>query len=175
MELKLISREGSGRSVRYTLLNESGGGQAYTRPRSAAEGAWFSLPHGFWLDGHEQRLELAEKVMLLIAMSSKAGFELPASRAPGWYGVSESTASRGLRGLEQKGYLIVGEHYVPDARSKTMWRTVKSYTLVEPWSAASRRAAMKTRRTPAFRVRPAGQATSPEPTENGAASAAPTI
>lgn len=112
VELKLISREGSGRSVRYTLLNESGDGQAYTRPRSAADGAWFSLPHGFWLDGHEQRLELAEKVMLLIAMSSKAGFELPASRAPGWYGVSESTASRGLRGLEQKGYLIAGEHYV---------------------------------------------------------------
>lgn len=152
VELKLIRRDGSGRSVRYTLLHESGNGDPYTRPRNAADGNWFALPHAFWLEGYEQELDVAEKVMLLVALSSKPGFELPANRAPNWYGISESTASRGLRKLAAKAHLVVGEHWVPDARSKTLWRTVRSYTLVGAWSESSRRDAMRTRRSAAFQA-----------------------
>jgi len=158
-DLNLIKREGAGRSVRYTLLHESGNGDPYTRPRSAADGPWFPLPYSFWLDGHESEMTTAEKVMLLIAMSSKPGFELPANRAPSWYGVSESTAKRGLRDLESNHYLTSGVRYVPDARSRTMWRTVRSYTLLGQWSLSERRAAMRTRRSSTYQATSAAAAT----------------
>ncbi|SCY56159.1 hypothetical protein SAMN05216488_2305 [Microbacterium sp. LKL04] len=152
VERKLVKRSGSGRSVTYTLLHESGNGDPYTRPRTAADGPWFALPHAFWLEGHERDMDTAEKVMLLISMSLKPGFELPASRAPSWYGVSESTAKRGLRKLERDLHMMSGDDYVPDAKSRTMWRTVRSYHLIGPWGAAERKAAMRTRRSPAFQA-----------------------
>ena len=43
--------------------------------------------------------------MLVIALDQQDGFPLPFNQAANWYGVSESTARRGLRGLEARDLL----------------------------------------------------------------------
>lgn len=146
VKLGLIKRDGSGRQVRYVLLHESGDETPYTRPKKLEDGHWFSLPHAYWLDGWEERLSGAEKVMLLIALDSKPGFELPYNRAPSWYGISESTAKRGLSGLVAEEILLADRTWVPDANSKTLWRTVTRYTAAGIWSVDSRTKTMKTKR-----------------------------
>lgn len=147
-QLGLIRREGSGRSVRYFLLHESGDGTAYTRPKTKDDDRWFTVPYSYWLDGWDEKLSAAEKFMLLIALSSKPNFELPYNRVPTWYGISESTAKRGLTKLadREKPVLLRYQRWVPDAASKTLWRTVTSYRLLGVWSGKSRAAVMRKER-----------------------------
>jgi len=148
-KMGLIRREGSGRSVRYYLLHESGNGDAYTRPKTVDDDRWFSLPHTYWLDGWDQTLGAPEKMMLMIALSSKPTFELPYNRAPAWYGISESTAKRGLTKLAERKppALLKYQRWEPDAASKTLWRTITSYRLIGKWSARSRSAVMRKQRS----------------------------
>lgn len=142
---QLIGRERRGNRVAYRLLDESGSGEPYTRPLKKSDGAWFSLPHVYWSSGHFRDFTLPEKAMLLIALDQKNGFPLPADRMPTWYGISPSTAKRGLSGLVSKGILTVDSNWRVDAKSATGWAEDRRYTTAGPYSTVERKAAMQTR------------------------------
>jgi hypothetical protein len=104
-----------------------------------------ALPHAYWLEGHHTSLSLPAKVMLLIALSSKDGFPLPAKRARAWYGVSEDSAEEGLRELRNKELLSVDRRWIKAARSKTGWTEQYLYTLKGSFSREERKKASRFR------------------------------
>jgi len=127
--LKLIESERKGNRVRYRLLNEAGDGEAYTRPKNSADGYWFLLPYSYWLDEFDKNLAHPEKLMLLISLSLSEDFILPINQVANWYGISEATARRGLRGLEDKGILARTVGHRVDPRSPTGWVREFRYAL----------------------------------------------
>lgn len=139
VELRLIERERRGNKMNYWLLHESGDGEAYRRPRTIAHGSWFSLPYTYWFEGHYRTLTLAEKAMLLIALDQPEDSRLPYDRMPRWYGISASTAERGLTGLTAKGYLASSQEWRPEPKSPTGWTEDRRYNAVGPWSISVRR------------------------------------
>lgn len=124
---QLISKRLRRHHMDYTLLHESGSGEPYTRPKSVADGTWFTLPYAYWLDGWDEKLTFAEKRMLLIALDQQDGFTLPQARVPDWYSVSESSAQEGLAGLAKRAILMTSDTYEASARSPTGWRPVVRY------------------------------------------------
>ncbi len=146
--LQLIERHRRGNQMDYELLHESGDGSKYVRPKSAAEGHWLHLPYSYWTEEHDAHLTTAEKLMLLISLDQVEGFALPMNRAPKWYGVSEPTARRGFRGLENKGFLTKTVGYVVSARSPTGWMEEFRYTLTGPYAVDAIKAAQKNARKP---------------------------
>ncbi len=146
---QLIARRRSGNRMSYILLDESGSGDPYLRPKVAAHGNWFSLPHAYWLQQLDRELNTPEKIMLLISLDQLDDFRLPADRAPSWYGISKSTARRGLHGLVDRGILTVRTANEPEAKSPTGWKQTLFYTTAGDWSRAARTEANK-RRTPTF-------------------------
>ena len=127
--LRLIESERKGNRVRYRLLNEAGGGEAYTRPKNSADGYWFRLPYSYWLDEFDKKLEHSEKLMLLISLSLPEVFSLPINQVFNWYGISEATARSGLRGLKDKGILTRTVNHRVDPRSPTGWAEEFRYAL----------------------------------------------
>lgn len=90
----------------YFPLNESGDGSPFIRPKGHREhGTWFSIPHIYWTGEYCKTLDLPAKAMLLIALSMKEQFHLPQDRISKWYGISTSTAKRGLDQLIRLGIL----------------------------------------------------------------------
>ncbi len=144
-KLKLIERKRVGNVQEYHLLDEAGNGDPYKRPTKLADGRWFSLPYEYWLDGWDAKLSTAEKVMLLIALDQPDGFQIPYDRFSKWYGVSESTAKRGLTGLARRGIIDVHTDWHSNGRSEFGWVEVRSYTTVGIWSKSERDALMKTK------------------------------
>lgn len=144
-KLQLIKRQRSGNIMNYLLLDESGDGRPYERPTKLAHGRWFSLPHQYWLDGWDEKLTTAEKVMLLIALDQPDGFRIAYERFNDWYGISKSTAKRGLNGLIAHGILEVRNDFYLSGRSPTGWMEIRSYTTQGSWAKAARDKAMKTR------------------------------
>lgn len=138
----LVRRERSGNKMNYWLLNESGDGTPYKRPTALSHGSWFSIPHSYWIDGHDQRLSLAEKAMLLIALDQPDGFRLPYDRLPAWYGISASTAERGLTSLLASGFITMSSSWQPEPKSASGWSEIRLYTTDGIWSQSSRRTAI---------------------------------
>jgi hypothetical protein len=144
-KLQLIKRQRNGNIMNYLLLDESGNGQPYERPTKLVHGRWFSIPHRYWLDGWDATLTTAEKVMLLIALDQPDGFQITYERFSDWYGISKSTAKRGLTGLIGHGILEVRDDFYLSGRSPTGWMEIRSYTTQGIWSKAARDVAMKTK------------------------------
>lgn len=136
-DLNLIARERKANEMQYLLLDESGNGQPYIRPKGAADGHWLRLPYGYWIDEYDAALSHAEKLMLLIALDQPVQFALPFNQAANWYGISESTARRGLRGLEDRGLLVKTSSFVASPKSPTGWAEEFRYELQAPFSRAS--------------------------------------
>lgn len=132
--LRLIERERKGNRMQYRLLHEAGTGDAYTRPKKAADGQWLRLPYSYWLDDFDRKLDHPEKLMLLIALDQPEEFKLPLNQSANWYGVSESTARRGLRGLEARGLLRKTRCFIPSPRSPSGWAEEFRCTLQGPFS-----------------------------------------
>lgn len=150
-KMNLVKRDRHGNNMHYLLLDEAGDAAPYSRPTKLSHGRWFSIPHAYWLDGYDHSLSTPEKVMLLIALDQPDGFNLPYERAAQWYGLSASTAKRGLTGLVSRGILSAESTWVVSGKSATGWIEVRRYTTVGIWSKPSRDQAMKTRpkkRTP---------------------------
>ncbi len=143
--LKLVERERKGNDVQYRLLHEAADGAEYTRPRKGADGHWLRLPYSYWLDGFDASLSHPEKLMLLIALDQQENFVLPLNQSSKWYGLSEATARRGLRGLEDKELLRAWSSFVPSPRSPTGWMQEFTYTLLGPFSLAAVEKAAATR------------------------------
>ena len=145
VDLKLIYRHRAGNVMEYFLLDEAGTGEPYDRPTKLAHGRWFSLPYQYWLEGWDERLQGAEKVMLLIALDQPDGFAIAYERFPAWYGISASTAKRGLTGLVARGILSMHTDFHVSGRSPTGWVEVRSYTTQGIWSKGFRDELMKTK------------------------------
>ncbi len=99
----LIDRQRVGRRVRVWLLADDGSGDPYEHPGEGTEGktldggpGYVQLPYAYWYDRWHERLSLAAKAVLLIAMAAGDGFALPYTKFQDWYGVSASTGERGL-------------------------------------------------------------------------------
>lgn len=145
VRLGLIDRRRAGNRVVYRLLDESGGGEDYTRPKVAADGAWFSLPHAYWTEEHYRTLTLAEKAMLLILIDQRARFALSHDAAYRWYGISPATAKRGLRDLEHRRLIEVEINWRVEPKSPTGWIEVRRYTPLGAFAPDARKKAMSTR------------------------------
>lgn len=146
VSLGLITRGRRGNRTVYTLLHEAGSREPYTRPKTIADGVRFSLPYTFWQDEHDQTLSLPERAMLLIALDQPSGFTLPLDRMPEWYGISPSTAMRGLSGLRQRELLTYRTKWRVDPKSPIGWAEERGYRLLSSYSTDIIRAA--TRRRP---------------------------
>lgn len=145
-DLNLVSTKRTGRGVEYTLLDESGNGTAYSRPKDTKDGNWFTLPDVYWLEDHYLALSHPAKVMLLIALSSKEHFTLPLERTKEWYGISRSTAQRGFRELQNQGLLTYKQSWRLDPGNKRGWSEVRTYELLGPYAKDAITASMKNRR-----------------------------
>lgn len=141
-ERRLISRNRRGRKreIQITLMREDGSGDPYTRPSGTArEDRFLKLSHAFWLDGWCERLRLPGLAMLLVALSEKPGFHLPAEKMPEWYGWSADTAERGL------GELIDAEilHKIPQRRTEPLsasgFSIINHYYLQPPFAVSQHR------------------------------------
>jgi hypothetical protein len=122
-DLNLITTERSLRQARVTVLREDGSGRRYTHPGSSTKREpYFKLPFAFWIDGWHQELGLPAVAMLLILRSLPADPRLALDFVPAWYGISRSTAARGL--LELRDHGLVVSHWVqqPDPRTAEGYR-----------------------------------------------------
>lgn len=147
-ELHLVDRKRKDNMMSYILLDESGDGSAYARPKTESHGTWFQLPLSYWRDDHYLTMSLPAKAMLLICLSLDHTFKLPAERAPQWYGISASTAKRGLSELVKANILTFESGWVVDPKSTIGLREQRQYSLVGEWSLTSRK--KNSKRPPKF-------------------------
>lgn len=107
-ELDLVDTAPDGRMTRIFKLFEDGSGDPYTAPPGKAEGSrrdvYFRVPFAYWEQGFHESLSVLAKVMLLICMSMRSrSFVLRQDKKfTSWYGISPSTAGRGIRELQEK-------------------------------------------------------------------------
>ncbi|MDR7184573.1 hypothetical protein J2X85_001596 [Microbacterium trichothecenolyticum] len=142
-KLNLIEASRDGRQSVYTLLHESGSGEPYTRPKNLTEGGWVTIPYAYWLEGYDEQLSLPEKLMLLVSLDQKQRFELPTARTQEWYGIPETTASRGFRGLMKREILEATKRTTIDLQNgKSLMRTVNVYTTAGIWTRENRKRGM---------------------------------
>lgn len=128
----LVERERSGRLAKITTLNESGNRSEYTYPTEE----YFKLPFAYWTadEAWHHQLSLPAKTTLLIALSLRQPFVLPAERAERWYGISPDTIDRGLRELREHDLLSRRFEVVEDYLSPTMKRTDHKFRLKAPFT-----------------------------------------
>lgn len=138
----LIARGKVGREAVFTSLREDGTREDYTAPSGRdLDNRYFQLPFDYWTDEHAwyRKLTLAAKAMLLISSTLKPGFILPGERVPEWYGISESSAQRGLQELREVGLLNRSISYKPTPLEKIQTTEVHHYTLVPPFGRPEKR------------------------------------
>lgn len=138
---RLVQRDRSGRLAKITLLDESGDGTDYSSPGKA----YLKLPFAYWTadEAWHHQLSLPAKATLLIALSLKQPFALPAERAEDWYGISPDTIDRGQRELRSHGILERHFTVVDDWLSGTGKRTDYTFTLQAPFAAAHKKPTSK--------------------------------
>lgn len=147
-DLHLVESVRKGNEMHYRLLHESGDGSEYSRPKNSSDGHWLRLPYSYWTDEYDKSLQHVEKLMLMIALDQTDNFALPLNQVTDWYGLSESTARRGLRGLESKDLISKTSSFVLAPRSPTGWAEEFRYTLQGPFSKEAVETAQKTSRSP---------------------------
>jgi hypothetical protein len=128
-ELQLVKTEKAGRQVRATLLQEDGSGKRYRPPA----GDYLGLPFEYWLDDWYRELDLPGKAVLLIALTLGDRFPLPPEKAPDWYGISRSTAERGLRTLRRNDLLKAVREPLKSPLAPDGYTVRNVYTLQEPF------------------------------------------
>lgn len=128
--LDLIRVEASQRSPLVQLLDESGKGDTYFHPSKTGD-RYLTLPHRYWLDGLDRRLDLAGKAVLLLARSLRPkDFTLPLANAFLWYGISPQTLRRGMRRLIDLQLVSYTPTVVPAANAPEGTTIRRTYTLV---------------------------------------------
>jgi hypothetical protein len=127
------------RQASVTLLREDGTGDPYTHPGAkSGRQPYFKLPYACWQDGWCQKLRLAGKVVLLIALSLEDDFILPEDKAQPWYGISPDFAGDGLRALKKLDVLTAKTYYRKTPLTVTGWTEERSYTLQAPFGPRGR-------------------------------------
>jgi hypothetical protein len=132
----LVRRERRGRLAKVTALHEAGDGNDYTYPNEG----YFKLPFAYWTA--DQRwyltLSLPAKASLLVALSLRPPFVLPAERGPAWYGISADTFARGFAELRRTELLSRQFTKVADWLSPTGTRTEYKFSLRPPFARSRR-------------------------------------
>ncbi|MCW2691237.1 MAG: hypothetical protein JWR37_6127 [Mycobacterium sp.] len=146
VDLDLVSRShDEGQAPVLRPLHE-GTGEVWTRPgEDDQEGGpgYFTLPHAYWTSGYADQLTLPGKAMLLIMLAetqqpTKKHFAMAVSQAKDWYGISERTAERGYRELNNADLLLVKIQKVPDSKHPAGRREIWHRALSSPFSTVDR-------------------------------------
>ncbi len=138
---RLVRTARDGRLRRAWLLDDTGSGAPYAHGSDAtAKPDYFKLPHAFWLDGWDVRLDLPATSVLLIALSLRQSFSLPHERGGEWYGISRDTVRRGVGQLREHDLLTMRTTWKAAAGSPTGAAEERRYTLTGPFAAERRRA-----------------------------------
>ncbi|TQS19881.1 hypothetical protein [Microbispora sp. KK1-11] len=140
-KLGLVSRARKGNQASITPRPESGEAppeEQYSPPEGGADDLYFRIPFDYWLadDPLHKRLEPREKAMLLICLSllKKSEFKLTAENVERWYGVSEDTAQKALKGLVDKRVLIRRDAYRATASAPKGYTYDVYYRLTAPFA-----------------------------------------
>ncbi len=142
---RLVRTSRDGRLRRIWLLDDTGSGAPYVHGGDAIPKAdYFKLPHAFWLEGWNERLDLPATSVLLIALSLRQTFSLPYVRGGEWYGTSRDTIRRGVEQLREYDLLTMRVAWRATLRSPTGATEERRYTLVGPFAPQKRRAKPKT-------------------------------
>lgn len=128
----LVRRERSGRLAKVTALHESGSRAEYAYPKKG----YFKLPYSYWTSNEAWYFSLSfpAKAVLLIGLTLKPPFILPADRASRWYGLSPDSLERGLRELRTTGLLKSRTATVESWLSPTGKSTRYDYWLQPPFA-----------------------------------------
>jgi hypothetical protein len=140
-ERKLIARERVARRTRIWLLADDGDGEPYVHPGAGRLGkrlddgalGYFQLPYAYWRERWHEKLDLPAKAMLLIGLSLGDGFPLPYGQVQKWYGISASTAERGLTQLHDLGLLYREQWRRADPESPVGFADTYYYMLQPPF------------------------------------------
>ena len=131
----LIERQRVSRLTRIILLREDGSGEPYTHPATGQPAEpYLQLPHKYWLKEWNRKLTLPGKAVLLIALSLRAGFLLPAEYAKDWYGISADTVQAGLRELRNYGLLDYQIKYKLAPLTPQGFSSERRYSLQSPFN-----------------------------------------
>jgi hypothetical protein len=168
-ELRLVRTEKRGRNVSATPLREDGSGAAYEPPRDD----FLILPDAYWRERWHVRLDLAAKAMLLIALSLPDRFPLSPRHATSEYGISKSTAERGLRALRRHGLLRTEQQALRTPRAPKGYTVANVYTLQPPFDQATREPAARRARQARSTTPSARSASSSSNRPWGSSSASP--
>lgn len=108
-DLDLVAAQRQNRLSSVTVLHEDGSGRPYEypNPRKSGDDRYLRLPFAFWLEGWYQRLTVPGLAILLVLLAEKDGVLIPLDRFPDWYGISRSTAHRGITELETNELLSI--------------------------------------------------------------------
>jgi hypothetical protein len=140
-EQRLVTVTVQDRIHKVVLLREDGSGRPYTHPGASTptdepEGDYFFLPHLYWHAGWYGQMDLATRVVLLIALSRPPGeFILPIEHAANWYGFSAESMRHGLKTLQLLGLLEYRVVSTPAPLSRLGYRTERRYRLAGALSA----------------------------------------
>jgi hypothetical protein len=138
VEQRLIEVHIEDRFHKVVLLREDGSGRPYTHPGAstpteAAEGDYFTVPHLYWHAGWYAQMDLATRVVLLIALSRPPGeFILPIEHAANWYGFSAESMRHGLKTLQLLDLLECRTISYPAPLSRLGYHSERRYRLSGP-------------------------------------------
>lgn len=129
--LLTVTRAKGSQYISVVLLREDGSGEPYTRPKGMAEGERFlKLPHAFWEQNYDEKVDLPGLAMLLAVAREKPWKDFPAEKAPEWYGWSPDTTLRGLQQLLGLGLVEREETFRQEPLSPLGYTRVHKYELV---------------------------------------------
>jgi hypothetical protein len=141
----LVVREDTSRTPVLRLKREDGSNADWTRPGAEEEEGpgYFVIPHAYWNADLSEDLTLPGKALFLILLHDTQNPRTPAfamavDRAQKWYGISERTAERGYRELDDTGYLQTKIQKVADPRHPAKRREVYWRALGGPFSTNAR-------------------------------------
>jgi DNA-binding MarR family transcriptional regulator len=134
------SRNDQGERV-IRLLKEDGSGEPYVHPfRANPHENYFKIPFAYWLQDYDEKLTLASKAVLFIALSLPMSFILPGSQVKRWYGISADTLQRGLDGLLREELIRRRKEYKTAPLAPLGYTEQWRYRLLPPfgrkWSAS---------------------------------------
>lgn len=124
------TRKPGSKMISVTLLREDGSGAEYTRPDGKdVVDRYINIPTTFWTAGYDEKVDIPALALLLTVAKEKPWCELPAERAPEWYGWSEDTHLRGLQKLLELKLVERRERYRPAPLSPSGFTLVYQYKL----------------------------------------------
>ena len=129
---RLIATRRKARLREITILREDGSGAPYQHPGATGEGFYFKLPHAYFALGYPDRMGLAAKAILLIALSLEDDFILPLDHTPRWYGLSRDSVKTGLKTLRLLGLLDARSQRKPAPLSPLGYTNQRRYHIRAP-------------------------------------------